>query len=122
MSYKRYYENGWQSGESGGTPITPEALNHIEDGIVAGLSEVSSLLNGKIIAVAKSITFTDGIGTYENSAIASGAIAFAQFRASQVATLADTVLGVYPNAGSVTIVSKMGQSGALPVLILVINP
>lgn len=33
MSYERYYPNGWQSGQSGGTPITPEALNHIEDGL-----------------------------------------------------------------------------------------
>lgn len=34
MSYEKYYPGGWQSGESGGTPITPEALNHIEDGII----------------------------------------------------------------------------------------
>ncbi len=34
MSYEKYYPNGWQSGESGGTPITPEALEHIEKGIV----------------------------------------------------------------------------------------
>ena len=34
MNYQKYYPNGWQSGESGGTPITPEALNHIEDGIL----------------------------------------------------------------------------------------
>lgn len=33
MSYEKYYPGGWQSGESGGTPITPEALNHMEDGI-----------------------------------------------------------------------------------------
>lgn len=33
MSYERFYPNGWQSGESGGTPITPEAMNHIEKGI-----------------------------------------------------------------------------------------
>ena len=33
MSYKPNYEGGWKSGESGGTPITPEALNHIEQGI-----------------------------------------------------------------------------------------
>lgn len=33
MSYKKYYEGGWQSGEAGGTPITPEALNHMEQGI-----------------------------------------------------------------------------------------
>lgn len=35
MSYENYYPNGWQSGESGGTPITPEALNHMEKGIKA---------------------------------------------------------------------------------------
>lgn len=33
MSYERFYPNGWQSGETGGTPITPEALNHMEKGI-----------------------------------------------------------------------------------------
>lgn len=33
MSYEKYYPGGWQSGESGGTPITPEALNHIENGV-----------------------------------------------------------------------------------------
>lgn len=35
MSYTPYYTNGWQSGESGGTPITPAALNHIDSGIAA---------------------------------------------------------------------------------------
>ena len=34
MSYSRYYENGWADGESGGTPITAAAMNHIEDGLV----------------------------------------------------------------------------------------
>ena len=33
MSYEKFYPNGWQSGETGGTPISPEALNHIENGI-----------------------------------------------------------------------------------------
>lgn len=33
MSYEKFYPNGWQSGETGGTPITPEALNHIENGV-----------------------------------------------------------------------------------------
>ena len=33
MSYERYYTNGWMSGENGATPITPEALNHMEAGI-----------------------------------------------------------------------------------------
>lgn len=35
MSYSKFYPNGWQSGEAGGTPITPDALNHIEDGIAS---------------------------------------------------------------------------------------
>lgn len=33
MAYTPYYPGGWQSGEEGGTPITPAALNHIEQGI-----------------------------------------------------------------------------------------
>ena len=33
MSYEPYYHGGWKSGESGGTPITPEAMNHMEKGI-----------------------------------------------------------------------------------------
>ena len=32
-SYNPYYSGGWQSGEEGGTPITPDALNHMDDGI-----------------------------------------------------------------------------------------
>ncbi len=35
MSYKPYYTEGWKSGKAGGTPITPEALNHMEAGIEA---------------------------------------------------------------------------------------
>lgn len=34
MSYEKFYPNGWQSGETGDTPITPEALNHMERGIM----------------------------------------------------------------------------------------
>lgn len=38
MSYKPYYEGGWQSGETGATPITPDALNHMEQGIQGALA------------------------------------------------------------------------------------
>jgi hypothetical protein len=34
MSYSKYYSGGWQDGSSGGTPITAEALNHMEQGII----------------------------------------------------------------------------------------
>lgn len=37
MSYQKNYPNGWQSGEAGGTPITPAALNNIEKGIANAL-------------------------------------------------------------------------------------
>lgn len=33
MAYTPYYSGGWQSGEEGDTPITPAALNHMEEGI-----------------------------------------------------------------------------------------
>lgn len=32
--YAPYYTGGWQSGEVGATPITPEALNHIDGALV----------------------------------------------------------------------------------------
>lgn len=38
MAYTPYYTGGWQSGEEGGTPITPDALNHMDDGIAAANS------------------------------------------------------------------------------------
>ena len=38
MAYSPYYNGGWKSGEVGGTPITPEALNHMDDGIQAALT------------------------------------------------------------------------------------
>lgn len=33
MSYSKYYPSGWLTGESGNTPITPAALNYMEQGI-----------------------------------------------------------------------------------------
>lgn len=35
MAYTPYYSGGWQSGEEGNTPITPAALNNMENGIEA---------------------------------------------------------------------------------------
>lgn len=104
----------------GGTGATNAASARNNLGITP--ANIGALPTSKIIAVVASLTFTEGIAIYENSAIVSGAVSFAQFRASQVSTLADSVLATYPSAGSIKIVSKMGQTGALPVLILVINP
>lgn len=49
MSYKKFYEGGWQSGETGGTPITPEALNHMEAGIAGAVPlDGNSVVEGEI--------------------------------------------------------------------------
>lgn len=52
MSYEPYYSGGWQSGESGATPITPEALNHIEKGIKNSAPAGYGLGEAKSIAQA----------------------------------------------------------------------
>ena len=44
MAYTPYYSGGWQSGEEGGTPITPAALNHMDDGI-AGAVTTSDIID-----------------------------------------------------------------------------
>ena len=38
MAYTPYYPGGWQAGEAGETPVTPAALNNMEDGIGAALT------------------------------------------------------------------------------------
>lgn len=64
MSYARCYTGGWASAESGGTPITPTALNHMEDGIVqanrvkiqCGRNMVTSKANANVMA---HVTFSE---------------------------------------------------------------
>ena len=86
MPYTPYYSGGWQSGEQGGTPITPAALNNMEAGIGAALTSedvVNNLtstatdkpgsanmlktLNGKISLLIKregfTLAFTNGVAT-----------------------------------------------------------
>jgi hypothetical protein len=41
MKYSPFYTGGWASGETGGTPITPAALNHIEAGIAQTYSDLA---------------------------------------------------------------------------------
>ena len=53
MSYKPYYTNGWKSGEAGGTPITPEALNHMEAGIEAAGTHTDSTSNPHKVTAAQ---------------------------------------------------------------------
>ena len=53
MGYEKYYPGGWQSGEAGGTPITPEALNHMEEGIEAAADHADSTSNPHGVTAAQ---------------------------------------------------------------------
>lgn len=68
------------------------------------------------------ITFTNGVATYENSAIKGSSVTFVQWRAGAVSTLTDSVLSTTPQNGSMIIVAKAGFTGGpLPVNVLIIN-
>lgn len=81
------------------------------------------LSSANIIALRNvNITFTNGIGTYENSDITTASVTFVQWRAGAVATLQDSVLSTTANNGSLTIVAKNALTGGpLPMNILIIN-
>ena len=66
MNFIQYIKQAWKAGTSGGTPLSPDRLNHIEDGIKNN-NDMISELNNNIIhniprLVRKDITsyYTDG--------------------------------------------------------------
>ncbi len=62
MSYTPYYPTKWASGETGGTPITPEALNNMEDGISAALRRDGGTMTG-ILQLTEGIHYGDTLPT-----------------------------------------------------------
>ena len=44
-----YQKQNWASGETGNTPITPEALNHMEQGIVDALRRDGGTMTGVLV-------------------------------------------------------------------------
>ena len=58
MNYSPYYPSGWASGEAGATPITPSALNHMEEGIVNALPKSGGAMTG--VLTTKGIKLTSG--------------------------------------------------------------
>jgi len=58
MAYSQYYQNGWQDGENGGTPITAAALNHMEDGIETNDAAIAEL-NSKFVIETKTVSVPD---------------------------------------------------------------
>ena len=43
MNFIQYIKQAWKAGTSGGTPISPDRLNHIEDGIKNNNDMISKL-------------------------------------------------------------------------------
>ena len=115
--YTPYYENGWKTAMSGGTPITSDALNHMENGIKAAFR------SGNLIAVyGQPISFTNGIGYYSHPDIhVGGAVPFVQLRASSVESITNTTLGVTVEEGRLVIVMDYSKTVSnLPVNIIII--
>lgn len=50
MAYEPYYPEGWKDSSTGGTAITADALNHIEQGIT-DLESAISLLAQEVAAL-----------------------------------------------------------------------
>lgn len=45
MNFIQYIKQAWKAGTSGGTPISPDRLNHMEDGIKNNNDMISELNN-----------------------------------------------------------------------------
>ena len=48
MSFIQYIKQAWKAGSSGGTPLSPDRLNHMEDGIKNNNSMISELNSNNI--------------------------------------------------------------------------
>lgn len=48
MNFIQYIKQAWKAGTSGGTPLSPDRLNHMEDGIKNNNSMISELNNNNI--------------------------------------------------------------------------
>lgn len=61
MSYSKYYSGGWQDGSSGATPITAEALNHMEQGIIdSGSISLTKITDCNNATDPRKYYYTDG--------------------------------------------------------------
>ena len=78
MSYTPYYASKWQSGEEGKTPITPAALNYMEDGIFNAHNIAESALPKAGGTITGMLKLTEGVhyGTSLPSAGNKGRIFF----------------------------------------------
>lgn len=73
MNFIQYIKQAWKAGTSGGTPISPDRLNHMEDGIKNNNDMISELNNNSdavyeaIMNVRQQITVPNPTGKIENA-------------------------------------------------------
>ena len=72
MSYSPYYPNKWQSGEAGATPITPAALNYMEDGIADAHTAAEEAATAASAALPKAGGTMTGAVTMKGIKLTSG--------------------------------------------------
>ncbi len=117
MSYEKVYEGGFRSGEAGGTPISPEALNHMEEGIAAasekrieaGTVSVAGQANR---TVEQRVTFTKPFESRPTVVVSANTASPHQVFASPYSVDTDgfTVVLYRPNAVNTTVEWKaVGQ-------------
>ena len=66
MAWTPYYSGGWQSGEQGGTPITPAALNNMENGIKAANDGITAYEFGSRTKAQLEIAINEGLAGKDN--------------------------------------------------------
>ena len=110
MSYEKAYEGGFRSGEAGGTPITPESLNHMEEGIAAACENRTEA--GTVImagqanrTVEQRVTFTKPFESRPTVVVSANTASPHQVYASPYAvdTGGFTIVLYRPNAVSTTV-------------------
>lgn len=90
MNFIQYIKQAWKAGTSGGTPLSPDRLNHIEDGIKANndmISELNSNMTVNLLNLPLQTTTKNGVtctnngdGTYTLNGTASGGDAIFSMR------------------------------------------
>lgn len=66
MAFTPYYPGGWQSGEEGGTPITPDALNHYDDAFNDVYDDMQQSTADKALSIVIGSNRTTWADVYEN--------------------------------------------------------
>lgn len=103
MAYTPYYPGGWQSGEEGGTPITPAALNHIENGIANlapdDIGAPKSLYITNTDTVATIVAKLEAFGVYEQGTFYAEATGASLLTGGKVTASYKGVMSRLDNAG-----------------------